>query len=52
MLGLKITIMGAALTACGLASPVCFYGGLALMLAGLFVGDKIHIEEKQKHDQN
>ena len=51
-MGLKMTIMGAALTVCGLASPVCFYGGAALMLASLFVGDKIHVEERQNNDQN
>ena len=52
LIGLKMTIMGAALTVCGLASPLCFYGGLALMFASLFVGDKIETEEKKKHDAN
>lgn len=49
-MGLKVTILGAALTVCGMAAPLCFYGGLALMVAGLCIPDKIYSEEKRKHD--
>jgi len=45
--GLKVTVIGAALTVCGTAdAPLLFYAGLVLMVASLFIGDKIDSEEK------
>ena len=49
-MGLKVTVMGAALTVCGTAAPLLFYGGLVLMVAGLCIPDKVY--EEQKHDKN
>ena len=49
LIGLKVTIMGAALSISGPAveSGEMFLGGLALMLAGLFIRDKISEENER-----
>ena len=46
--GLKVTIMGAALTACGLESPLFLYGGLAVMAVGICLRDRIYPEENRE----
>lgn len=48
--GLKLTIMGAAVTICGMADALLFYVGLVVMIVSLFVGDKIDTEEKKDND--
>jgi len=49
--GLKLTIIGAALTVCGTADAFAlFYIGLVLMIAGLFIGDQI--EESKTNDSH
>ena len=48
--GLKLTIIGAALTVCGTVEPLLVLIGFVLMIAGLFIGDKVDIGEKENHD--
>ncbi len=48
--GLKLTIIGAAVTICGMADALLFYVGLVIMIVSLFVGDKVNTEEKENHD--
>ena len=48
--GLKLTLIGVAVTICGIADALLLYVGLAVMIVSLFVGDKIDTGEKEKND--
>ena len=48
--GLKLTMIGAAVTICGMAEALFFYAGFVIMVMSLFVGDKVDTGEKENND--
>ena len=48
--GLKLTMIGAAVTICGMAEALFFYVGLVIMIVSLFVGDKVDTGEKENNE--